>query len=86
IPAKVWLCLGGFAYDALQRVPAFAQAMSRPRRPFGHGVEVPVDLGTIPGTVLCSFHPSQQNVFTGRLTAAMFDEVLARARELLSLP
>ena len=33
-------------------------------------------------TLLCSYHPSQRNVFTGLLTAEMFDEVLARAREL----
>jgi uracil-DNA glycosylase len=32
--------------------------------------------------LLCSYHPSQRNVFTGLLTAEMFDKLLARAREL----
>ena len=36
----------------------------------------------VPRTLLCSYHPSQRNVFTGLLTAEMFDKLLARAREL----
>jgi uracil-DNA glycosylase family 4 len=84
VPGGVWLCLGAFAYDALQRVPAFGEAMARPRPRFGHAVEARVRRADRPGTVLCSFHPSQQNVFTGRLTSAMFDDVLARAKELVS--
>ena len=51
----------------------------RPRPRFGHGVEVTAAAGP---TVLCSYHVSQQNTFTGRLTPTMFDEVLARAAEL----
>ena len=50
---------------------------SRPR--FGHGVEVAVDARR---TLLCSYHVSQQNTFTGRLTEEMLDDVLRRAREL----
>jgi uracil-DNA glycosylase family 4 len=79
--ARVVVCLGGFGYDAACRHFGL-----RPRPRFGHGVEV--DLAAIDGrdpgdpVVLCSFHPSQQNTFTGRLTEAMLDEIFARAVEL----
>ncbi len=71
---RVVVALGGFAYDGLARVVP----MPRPRPKFGHGVEVPAgDL-----TVVCCYHPSQQNTFTGKLTQPMFDAVFSRAREL----
>lgn len=70
----VVLALGGIAYAAVAGLLGI-----RPRPRFGHGVEVPVPDGP---TVLCSYHVSQQNTFTGRLTPAMFDAVLARAVEL----
>lgn len=68
---RALVVLGGFAYQVI------ASGLGiRPRPRFGHGVEVVAPGGL---TVLCSYHPSQQNTFTGRLTEAMLDSVLARA-------
>jgi uracil-DNA glycosylase family 4 len=68
---RVVLCLGAFAWDAALRL----RGAPRPRPRFGHGAEVPGP----PWTMLGCFHPSQQNTFTGKLTPAMLDAVLARA-------
>ena len=76
---SVVVCLGAFAWEAALRTPALTgAAMPRPRPKFGHGAEWH---GGDRPLVGC-FHPSQQNTFTGKLTAAMMDEVLERAREL----
>ncbi|MEO6627115.1 MAG: uracil-DNA glycosylase [Aquihabitans sp.] len=75
LPAvRVFLALGGFGYQGLASFLGV-----RPRPKFGHGVEAPVGDGR---TILGSYHVSQQNTFTGRLTPDMLDEVLGRAREL----
>jgi uracil-DNA glycosylase family 4 len=71
IDPHVVVCLGACVSGAGGR---FAGGAPRPR--FGHGVEVAVDGGPL---LVCSFHPSQQNTFTGRLTPAMLDAVFARA-------
>jgi len=77
--ARVILCLGGFAWDAALRALAGLQApVPRPRPRFGHGACVEVGRWTLLGC----YHPSQQNTFTGRLTEAMMDEVLERAKVL----
>jgi uracil-DNA glycosylase len=79
---RVIVVLGAFAYDAVARVLGGAGApLPTPRPKFGHGVEVP----TAGATVLCSYHPSQQNTFTGRLTEPMLDAIFRRARELAGL-
>jgi len=52
-----------------------------PRPKFGHGVEVPIDADR---SIICSYHVSQQNTFTGRLTEEMIDAVFTRARELIA--
>ncbi len=71
---NVIVCPGKFAYDGL------AAAVSLKRRPpFGHGVEAHLPDGK---TVICSFHPSQQNTFTRKLTVPMFDAIFLRARQL----
>lgn len=78
---QVVLALGGFAYQNVWRLLGSAGADLPRRRPaFGHGVEVPAS----PYTVICSYHPSQQNTFTGKLTEPMLDGVFIRARELLA--
>jgi uracil-DNA glycosylase family 4 len=68
---KVVVCLGGFAHAA-----AAAEFGMRPRPKFTHLAEAIAPNGLV---VLGSFHPSQQNTFTGRLTEPMLDAVFARA-------
>ncbi len=76
--ARVVVCLGAFALDAAAGLWGL-----RPRPKFGHLAEIAVPDGP---TLVCSFHPSQQNTFTGRLTEPMFDAVFHRARVLAGLP
>lgn len=77
---RVIVSLGAFGWDATLRVLAGVGIKpSSGRRPtFGHLAEAVVG----PYALLGSYHPSQQNTFTGRLTAAMFDMVLDRAKVL----
>ena len=82
---RVAVALGAFAWDGFLRAAmglgqAPEPAIPRPR--FGHGVEAAVGRYQLVG----SFHVSQQNTFTRRLTEPMLDRVLARARELAGLP
>jgi uracil-DNA glycosylase family 4 len=53
---------------------------------FGHGVEILARQGKREIAVIASFHPSRQNTNTGKLTAAMFDAIFTRAKELLARP
>ena len=69
---RVVVCLGKFAWDVIA---------PRPLPKFGHGAEA--DGGRF--TLLGCFHPSQQNTFTGKLTAPMIEAVLRRAREIAGL-
>ena len=71
---RVFVALGQFGYQ----VTCGALAV-RPRPKFGHGVVVETPDGR---HIVCSFHPSQQNTFTGRLTEVMLDEVFITAQEL----
>jgi uracil-DNA glycosylase family 4 len=83
---RVVLALGGLAWRVAWRVWGAGR-----RPPFGHGAVAPLDLAGpgVPGAgaagpawLVGSYHVSQQNTFTGRLTEPMLDAVLARCREL----
>ncbi|MBK5249079.1 MAG: uracil-DNA glycosylase [Actinomycetales bacterium] len=82
------LALGGIAWRAtFAALGALGWTVPRPRPAFGHGVVVPVTALPAPGSplgravaVVGSYHVSQQNTFTGRLTETMLDEVLTRCR------
>jgi uracil-DNA glycosylase family 4 len=74
--------LGGLAFSQVLRIYSDRGAtVPRPRPKFRHGAEV--DLGPDGPTIVASYHPSQQNTFTGRLTEEMLDEVFTRASEIL---
>ena len=76
---RVVVALGSFAWDAVLRVYAeISGARVSPKPRFGHAAEA--DLGAF--TLLGSYHPSQQNTFTGKLTEEMLDGVFMRARAL----
>ena len=73
--ARVVVCLGAFAWDAVLRLLGV-----RPKPKFGHGAEHTVSEPCV--ILLGCYHPSQQNTFTGVLTPGMLDDVLARAKHL----
>jgi uracil-DNA glycosylase len=74
---RVILCLGQLAWNAALTLRG--GPVPRPRPRFGHGALLDDGVGL---PLLGTFHPSQQNTFTGRLTPAMLDDVLLRARRL----
>jgi uracil-DNA glycosylase family 4 len=79
---RVVVALGGFAWSVVwPLLGELGYTPPRPRAKFGHLAEVVTPEGLL---VLASFHPSQQNTFTGRLTEPMLDAVFARARAYLA--
>ena len=78
------VCLGAYGWDAaLRSFRSLGYDVPRPKPKFGHGAETVVtssDRRRV--TLLGSYHPSQQNTFTGKLTEPMLDAVLGRAAEL----
>ncbi|MBO2446951.1 uracil-DNA glycosylase [Actinomadura barringtoniae] len=75
------VALGGYAWQSVWPVlKTVGYELPRPRPAFGHGAEVRMTSpGGDPVVMLGTYHPSQQNTFTGRLTEAMLDDVLGRA-------
>jgi uracil-DNA glycosylase len=74
----VVVALGAYGWDAALRAMAAngaRPAAGSPKPRFGHGAEAVVGRYTLLGT----YHPSQQNTFTGKLTPAMFDDVISTA-------
>jgi uracil-DNA glycosylase len=73
---KVIVCLGSIAFERILRIFSVRNAAWK----FGHGALYQLRDGT---WILCSYHPSQQNTLTGRLSVAMFDEIWAKAKSLV---
>jgi uracil-DNA glycosylase family 4 len=79
----VVVVLGRIAHDGfLAALRAGGMEVPRPRPAFAHGAEHRLPSGL---ALVCSYHPSQQNTFTGRLTRPMLDAVFARAAALVAL-
>ena len=79
---RVVLALGAFAWAAaLSTLAALEAPIPTPKPRFGHAAEARVGEWTLLG----SYHPSQQNTFTGKLTPAMLDAVIRRASALANL-
>jgi len=74
---RVIVCLGAFAWAGVLRALSSSGHEARPRPRFGHGARAHVGRYLLIG----SFHPSQQNTFTGRLTPQMLDDTFAAASD-----
>ena len=75
---RVVVALGSFAWDGFLRAAAPLGHTNRPKPRFGHGAHAEVG----PWILLGSYHPSQQNTFTGKLTEPMLDAIFSSARSL----
>ena len=73
---KVIVCLGRVAFERILRIHYARNSVWK----FGHGAQHQLVNGT---WILCSYHPSQQNTLTGKLTVKMFDEIWKKARKLV---
>lgn len=80
IQPKVIVCLGKIAFDRILKIFALRNLK------FSHGATYsihPLSLIPHPFSLLCSYHPSQQNTLTGKLTVQMFDDIWKKAKSLL---
>lgn len=81
--ARVIVVLGSIAYNSIKQVLKETMMLKAFRfAPFGHGVRVDLPDGRV---VLCSYHPSQQNTFTRRLTQPMFTSIFEEAKRIAEL-
>jgi len=80
--AKTFLALGGVAWNSTYAtLLELGVELPRPRKPFGHGATIKFrGRDGIKRTLIASYHPSQQNTFTGKLTEKMLDSVIAKAK------
>lgn len=76
IHPKVIVCLGRIAFERILRIYSLRSSAFK----FAHGALYQLPNGV---WILCSYHPSQQNTLTGKLTLKMFDEIWQKAKELL---
>jgi len=76
------VALGGFGWQIALRLPGAAGSAAARKPRFGHGVVADLAPGV---RLLGCYHPSQQNMFTGRLTPAMLDDVFRKAKELAGI-
>jgi uracil-DNA glycosylase len=76
---KVMICLGKISHDSTVRALGLKLAV----HPFGHATRYDVSVHGRPVTLLSSYHCSRYNTNTGRLTAEMFEDVFAAAKEAL---
>lgn len=81
VAPRVIVALGGIAWLEVCKLLSGGGQLAKGRPKFSHGAEVEMASG---GVLLGSYHPSQQNTFTGRLTEAMLDGVFLRARAALT--
>ncbi len=77
---QVIIALGKVGFDAILREERFAWPKGSPKPKFGHGLSYELPDGV---TLIGSYHPSQQNTFTGKLTEPMFDAVFTQAHRIL---
>ena len=79
LPAvRSFVALGKFAFEALIK-NLKQKGHVIPKAAFGHGVEIKYEHENVKYLIICSYHPSQQNTFTGKLTKEMLDSVLKKA-------
>jgi uracil-DNA glycosylase family 4 len=77
---QVIVALGKIGFDAVLKEPAILPEKITPKPKFGHGAEYQLPGGKI---LIGSYHPSQQNTFTGKLTEPMFDAIFERTNQIL---